>query len=48
MDMMETLGVEKAKIACAEKLFDEASTSGVRYNQLADYNDLLQWVERLE
>ena len=48
MDTMEISGVEKAKIACAERLFNEASTSGVRYNQLADYNDLLQWVGRLE
>lgn len=42
MDTMEISGVEKAKIACAERLFDEASTSGARYNQGADYNDLLQ------
>jgi len=42
MDTMEISGVEKAKIACAERLFDEASAYGVRYNQLADYNDLLQ------
>ena len=41
-------GVEKAKLACAERLFDEASTSDVRYHQVADYDDLLQWVGRLE
>lgn len=29
MDTMEILGVEKAKIACAERLFDEASISDV-------------------
>ena len=48
MDTMEISGVEKAKIRCAEKLFDEASTSDVRYHQVADYDDLLQWVGRLE
>ena len=48
MDTMEISGVEKAKIACAERLFDEASTSDVRYHQVADYDDLLQWVGRLE
>ena len=30
MDTMEISGVEKAKIRCAERLFDEASTSDVR------------------
>ena len=45
---MEISGAEKAKIRCAEKLFDEVSTSDVRYHQVADYNDLLQWVGRLE
>ena len=48
MYTMEISGVEKAKIRCAEKLFDEASTSDVRYHQVADYDDLLQWVGRLE
>ena len=48
MDTMEISGVEKAKIRCAEKLFDEASTSDVRYHQVADYDDLLQWVGRLD
>lgn len=32
MDTMEISGVEKAKIRCAERLFDEASTSDVRYH----------------
>lgn len=48
MDTMEISGVEKAKIACAERLFDEASTPDVRYHQVADYDDLLQRVGRLE
>lgn len=30
IDTMEISGVEKAKIRCAERLFDEASTSDVR------------------
>lgn len=47
MDTMEISGVEKAKIRCAEKLFNEASTSEVRYHQVANYDDLLQWVGKL-
>lgn len=42
MDTMEISGVEKARNRCAERLFDEASTSNLRYNQVTDYNDLLQ------
>ena len=42
MDSMELSGVENAKIACAKKLFNEMSTSDVRYHNVATYEDLLE------
>lgn len=42
MDTMELSGVENAKIACAKKLFNEMSTSDVRYHNVATYEDLLE------
>ena len=44
LDSLELRGVEQAKIACAKKLFNEASTSDVRYHEVTNYNDLLQLV----
>ena len=41
LDSMELRGVEKAKIACARKLFNDASTSGVRYGAISKYEELL-------
>lgn len=45
LDSMELKGVEKAKIACARKLFNDVSTSGVRYDAVASYDDLLNKVQ---
>lgn len=42
MDTFELSGVEQAKIACAKKLFNEMSTSEVRYHQIATHDDLLK------
>ncbi len=42
MDTLELSGVENAKIACAKKLFNEMSTSDVRYHNVATYDDLLE------
>ncbi len=47
MDTLELSGVENAKIACAKKLFNEMSTSEVRYHNVATYDDLLQVMGRL-
>jgi type III restriction enzyme len=42
MDSFELKGVEVAKIRCARKLFNEMSSSEVRYQAVASYDDLLQ------
>ena len=42
---MELRGVEKAKIACARKLFNDISTINVRYGAVASYEDLLNKVQ---
>lgn len=41
MDSMQLKGVEKAKIECAKKLFNNASTSKVKYGVVHTYGDLL-------
>ena len=38
---MQLKPVEKAKIDCAKKLFNEASTGNVHYAHVATYQDLL-------
>lgn len=45
MESMELRGVEKAKIACARKLFNDVSTSEVRYDAVASYEQLLNKVQ---
>ena len=45
MESMELRGVEKAKIACARKLFNDVSTSNVRYDAVASYEQLLDKVQ---
>ena len=47
MESMELRGVEKAKIACARKLFNDVSTSEVRYDAVASYEQLLNKVQGL-
>ena len=48
MSTMELRGVEKAKIECAEKLFNNVSTSHVRYHQVKSYQNLLDVMKKLE
>lgn len=48
MGTMELRGVEKAKIECAEQLFNKASTSCVRYHQVKNYQNLLDVMKALE
>ena len=48
MGTMELRGVEKAKIECAEKLFNNVSTSQVRYHQVRSYQNLLDVMKKLE
>lgn len=47
LDSMELdlRGVEKAKIACARKLFNDVSTGNVRYDAVVKYEDLLNLVQ---
>ncbi|MCR5573734.1 MAG: DEAD/DEAH box helicase family protein [Bacteroidaceae bacterium] len=47
MDSMQLKGVEQAKIACAKKLFNELSTSKVRYHEVNSYNALLEVMKAL-
>ena len=48
MGTMELRGVEKAKIECAEKLFNNVSTSHVRYHQVKSYQNLLDVIRSME
>src|SRR5574344_190209 len=41
MDSMQLKPIEKAKIECAKKLFNEASTGNIHYAHVATYQDLL-------
>lgn len=48
MNSLELRGVEDAKIACARKVFNEASTDTVRFAQVSSYEDLLRAVRGME
>jgi type III restriction enzyme len=48
MDSMQLKGVEKAKIDCAKKLFNEMSTSNVRYHEVTDYETMLNEINALK
>ena len=41
MNSMELNAIERAKIECAEKLFNEMSTANVKYHKVATYQDLI-------
>lgn len=41
MGSMEIRGIEKAKIECAEKLYNSISTAKVKYHKVTSYSDLL-------
>ena len=47
MDSMQLKGVEKAKIACAKKLFNDVSTSHVRYHEVTDYGTMLDAINSM-
>ena len=48
MDSMQLKGVEKAKIDCAKKLFNEMSTNNVRYHEVTDYDTMLNEINALK
>lgn len=47
MRSMDLRGVETAKIECAKKLFNEVSTSNVKYGVIASYEDLRSIITRI-
>lgn len=47
MDSMQLKGVEKAKIECAKKLFNNISTSKVRYHEVSGYSEMLDAINNL-
>ncbi len=48
MESMDLRAVEQAKIACAKKLFNEISTSEVRYHEVDSYQTLLNIMGKLK
>ena len=48
MDTMQLKGAEKAKIDCATKLFNEMSTSKVRYHKVTSYAKLMEVINQLQ
>ena len=47
MDSLELRPIEQAKISCAKKLFNEISTTGVKYHDVDNYSSLLTVMETL-
>ena len=41
MSSMDLSAIERAKIDCAEKLFNSISTANVKYHKVATYQDLI-------
>ncbi len=48
MDSMQLKGVELAKIECAKKLFNNISTSKVRYHEVTDYGTMLDVINSMK
>jgi type III restriction enzyme len=42
MDSLNLRPIEQAKIFCAKKLFNEISTTGVKYHDVDSYQSLLE------
>ncbi len=47
MDSLQLRPIEQAKISCARKLFNEISTTGVKYHDVDSYQSLLTVMETL-
>lgn len=47
MDSLELRPIEQAKISCAKTLFNEISTTGVKYHNVDNYQNLLAIMETL-
>ena len=48
MESLNLRPIEQAKISCAKKLFNEMSTSNVRYHDVDSYQSLLNVMESLK
>ena len=47
MDSLQLRPIEQAKINCAKKLFNELSTSGVKYHDVDNYQNLLTIIDSM-
>jgi type III restriction enzyme len=47
MDSLDLRPIEQAKIFCAKKLFNEISTTGVKYHDVDSYQRLLEVMQTL-
>ena len=47
MDSLQLRPIEQAKITCAKKLFNELSTSEVKYHDVDNYQNLLSVIDSL-
>ena len=47
MESLNLRPIEQAKISCAKKLFNEMSTSKVKYHEVDSYTKLLNVIEML-
>lgn len=47
MDSLNLRAVEQAKINCAKKLFNEMSTSKVKYSKVSSYLELMNIMESM-
>ena len=47
MNSMQLKGVEQDKIKCLKKLFNNVSTSNVRYHEVTDYETMLDVINSL-
>lgn len=45
MSSLDIREIEKGKIACADKLFEQLSGSGLYYHKVTNYDDLMEWVK---
>ena len=45
MSTLDLRGIEDGKIACADRLFEQLSGSGIYYHKVTNYDDLMEWVK---
>lgn len=45
MSSLDIREIERGKIACADKLFEQLSGSGIYYHKVTNYDDLMEWVK---